>query len=814
MSISSRFAKREVTVYLKSFSLQTHSLKKLKYSMAHIQKTITIAVDFGTSRSGFAYINDGENIQLDIKSFKNWEGALIPYDKNLTQILYDPSGNPISFGYNAPRVYSELIFQTNDISQYTLFKFFKMQLQKKTNPDGIIKNEVTGKEFNLVEVIADYLIYIRKIIEKTTGLDLSIHKDNVRWCFTVPAIWEDEEKQQTKEACRLAGFIDDIDADEDEFLFAPEPEAAAAYCLQELLQSNQLSSGEIFLVCDAGGGTVDLTSHMLVKEGDVFKLKAMTKGGGGACGSSYLDAKFIQVMTDIFGQEFMHLLKTSQPALYEELLGLWEKKKVKIENITSQTFIALDGPLKDFFTQNANSTNSQVKNHFRLGRIILSLTFLEQIFNGVLNEIEGHIQKELDQLRENFQDSTKDFNYIFVVGGFGESVVLQNRLIQTFQSPTCKVLIPPSPGGAIVKGAVMLGRDPSLIVTRRMRRSYGVTSYKKFIQNTHDEKKKIRLKGRSDPYCKDCFDIYVDVNEEVRYDQVVVREYGVTSESQESMILELYMSPKPNTRYVTESFVKKCGEIIIDMKGTNGLNRMVDVQMYFGKSAIEIHATDKTTNKIFKASVDFERHLINNAPPPGSSQVSSEQFHFIFVNDKSGSMGGNDARPSSSKYSTNRLGALFESCEKFLEVRDGSNDVVSCIMYDYSAHSCFTTLPLSTALVNNMSSYYADGGTSFSGAMSSVSSLISSTHSSYQGYTIVVLFMSDGEDSAGEAIQITRNLVSSYGIILHTIQLGGSTDNIGLQQMAAAGNGQFKRANDSASLAGIYKEIANHPVAN
>ncbi|EFC35432.1 predicted protein [Naegleria gruberi] len=518
-------------------------------------------------------------------------------------------------------------------------------------------------------------------------------------------------------------------------------------------------------------------------------------------------------MSDIFGQDFMHELKISKPAQFEELMSLWEKKKVSIENISTQQFIQIDGLLKEFFTTHADLTNQLVKTHFRLGRIILTTNCLDKIFEGVLTEIESHVQKELIQMRDNFNDSSREFNYIFVVGGFGESKVLQSRLTQKFQSPICKVVVPPSPGGAIVKGAVMLGRDPSLIVTRRMRRSYGVTSYKKFIPNVHDEKKKIKLKGRNEPYCKDCFDIYVDVNDEVRYDQVVVREYGVTSESQESMILELYLSPIPNTRFVTESFVKKCGEILIDMKGTRGMDRIVQVEMFFGKSAIEIHAIDLTSKKSFKASVDFERHLINNAPPPGP-QISSEVFHFIFVNDKSGSMGGSDARPTSSKYSNDRLGALFESCEKFLEVRDGSSDLVSCIMYDHSAYNCFTTNPLSTSLVSTMSSYVAGGGTSFTNAMQSVSSLISSTYPNHQSYKIVVLFMSDGEDSADEAVSITGQLVSSHDIILHTIQLGGSSDNTGLRQMAATGRGQFKRANDSASLAGIYQEIANHPVAN
>lgn len=73
--------------------------------------------------------------------------------------------------------------------------------------------------------------------------------------LTVPAIWSDLASQRTLEACKKAGGP---------FKNAPihlisEPEAAAIFSLHGL-DPHGLSVGDSFVICDAGGGTVDLIS--------------------------------------------------------------------------------------------------------------------------------------------------------------------------------------------------------------------------------------------------------------------------------------------------------------------------------------------------------------------------------------------------------------------------------------------------------------------------------------------------------------------------------------------------------------------------
>jgi molecular chaperone DnaK (HSP70) len=65
--------------------------------------------------------------------------------------------------------------------------------------------------------------------------------------LTVPAIWTDKAKELTVQAATRAGM--------ENLVLMTEPEAAATYCAT-LCAETDLREGDIFLVCDAGGGTV------------------------------------------------------------------------------------------------------------------------------------------------------------------------------------------------------------------------------------------------------------------------------------------------------------------------------------------------------------------------------------------------------------------------------------------------------------------------------------------------------------------------------------------------------------------------------
>lgn len=70
-----------------------------------------------------------------------------------------------------------------------------------------------------------------------------------------------------------------------------EPEAAAIYALHGL-DPHGLKVGDSFVLCDAGGGTVDLISYTIEALYPTLQIREAASGTGGLCGSTFLNRRF------------------------------------------------------------------------------------------------------------------------------------------------------------------------------------------------------------------------------------------------------------------------------------------------------------------------------------------------------------------------------------------------------------------------------------------------------------------------------------------------------------------------------------------
>ena len=80
-----------------------------------------------------------------------------------------------------------------------------------------------------------------------------------------------------------------------------EPEAAATYAL-DALDPHDIRVDDTFVLCDAGGGTVDLISYTVSELRPMLKIDEAASGTGGLCGSTYLNRIFEQLLIAKFGQ--------------------------------------------------------------------------------------------------------------------------------------------------------------------------------------------------------------------------------------------------------------------------------------------------------------------------------------------------------------------------------------------------------------------------------------------------------------------------------------------------------------------------------
>lgn len=129
-----------------------------------------------------------------------------------------------------------------------------------------------------VDIVADYIgaVYqhaMAKIRKAEVAEVAALPKEFV---ITVPAIWSDMAKSATLCAAR--------DAHLDLKLVGPgdlvtEPEAAALYALQGF-QNRGLRKGDTFVLCDAGGGTVDLISYQITSLEPRMQVKEVVSAAG------------------------------------------------------------------------------------------------------------------------------------------------------------------------------------------------------------------------------------------------------------------------------------------------------------------------------------------------------------------------------------------------------------------------------------------------------------------------------------------------------------------------------------------------------
>jgi hypothetical protein len=155
-----------------------------------------------------------------------------------------------------------------------------------------------------VQAIADYLRLLWKHaitnIERSFG-EAAVEGLPIRVVCTVPAVWTTEAVGKMRKAAKEAGIMDYRLAGETTLDFVSEPEAAALATFDDLKSRPNFQEGDSFVVCDAGGGTVDLISYKVV-ETKPLKLVECVEGSGKLCGAVFLDQEFEALMKQVLGE--------------------------------------------------------------------------------------------------------------------------------------------------------------------------------------------------------------------------------------------------------------------------------------------------------------------------------------------------------------------------------------------------------------------------------------------------------------------------------------------------------------------------------
>ncbi|KAH3823189.1 hypothetical protein DPMN_124988 [Dreissena polymorpha] len=225
------------------------------------------SIDFGTTFSSWAYSFKHDFQQEPTKiTARTWNSGTNISQKAPTALLIKPDGKTLDkFGYEAESKYAELAAEGEHKSWY-FFRRFKMQLfkNKAVRKDLNIDDE-TGKPLDAITLFGLAIEFLKNDMMKNSGEKVvgHIEENDIKWVITVPAIWTEKSKQFMREAAKKAGIPND------RLVLALEPEAVSIYCRHLPVQkatagSTSISAfkpGTCYLICDAGGGTIDITIH-------------------------------------------------------------------------------------------------------------------------------------------------------------------------------------------------------------------------------------------------------------------------------------------------------------------------------------------------------------------------------------------------------------------------------------------------------------------------------------------------------------------------------------------------------------------------
>ncbi|KAL8397751.1 hypothetical protein RB594_004453 [Gaeumannomyces avenae] len=448
---------------------------------APIADRLIVGVDFGTTFSGVAAVYT--STPDDIEIIKTWPGGNgITSDKVPTEISYDlPPDAPVG---TSPTVKWGFQFRPED-SRLRCIKLFLDRSQKLPFYVSQLETATQLRRYNktVVDAVSDYLTQVHRHTMDTLTRrygESFMASTKVDYVLTCPAVWSDAAKNTTLQAAERAGMGASASIS-----MISEPEAAAVYTLKAI-QPNHLNVGDNFIVCDGGGGTVDLIAYKIMTL-KPLRVEESAVGTGGLCGSAFLNYRFEEHVKGRLGASRFDEMKVKKSKT-------WQMGLRYFEDYVKRNFSEESDEFNVPFPGIADDEEAGIDSGF----MILTAAQVKDIFEPVVKEVCDLVQGQVDGLRAK----GGVVSGIILVGGFGQSDYLYRRLKAHFTSaapppyserPThaaggssgqgggddtasIEVMQPLYAWTAVVRGAVLRGLEGSMVISRKARYHYG-TSY-------------------------------------------------------------------------------------------------------------------------------------------------------------------------------------------------------------------------------------------------------------------------------------------------------------------------------------------------
>ena len=380
-----------------------------------------IGIDLGTTNSCVSILENG-----NVKVIENAEGArttpsIIAY-ANDGEILVGQSAkrqavtNPHNTLYAVKRLIGRRFEE--DVVQKDI-QMVPYKIVKADNSDAWV--EVNGQKMAPPQISAEVLKKMKKTAEDYLGEAVT------EAVITVPAYFNDSQRQATKDAGRIAGL--------DVKRIINEPTAAAlAYGM------DKAKGDHTVIVYDLGGGTFDVSVIEIAEVDGEHQFEVLATNGDTFLGGEDFDIRLIDYLVDEFKKETGMNLK-GDPLAMQRLKEAAEKAKIELSS-SQQTDVNLP-----YIT--ADATGPKHLN------VKISRAKLESL-------VEDLVQRTIEPCRIALKDAGIDVSKIddvILVGGQTRMPLVQKTVGEFFGKEARKDVNPDEAVamGAAIQGAVLAG---------------------------------------------------------------------------------------------------------------------------------------------------------------------------------------------------------------------------------------------------------------------------------------------------------------------------------------------------------------------
>jgi molecular chaperone DnaK len=374
-------------------------------SSENIKREKIIGIDLGTTNSAAAVIEAGHPVTIPSAEGPTIAGKMFP-----SVVAFTKDGQ-LLIGEPAKR-------QALTNPEGTIF-----EIKRKMGTDYKVK--IYGKEYTPQQISAFILQKIKKDAETFLGAPIK------KAVITVPAHFNDNQRQATKDAGEIAGL--------EVVRIINEPTAASlAYGLDKQEKEQKI------LVFSFGGGTNDTT--VMEFGGGVFQVLATS--GDTKIGGADLDNAVMNYLIDEFQSQYPQINLRNDKMAMARLKEVAEKAKIELSNLTTTD---IDLP---FIASDATGPK-----HLH---VTLTRMKLEQLVYPIIERIREPIIKVLTDAKLE----PKDIDKIILIGGQTRMPLVKN-FVEDLLGKSAERGIDPMECvaiGAAIQGAVLAGEVKDLLL--------------------------------------------------------------------------------------------------------------------------------------------------------------------------------------------------------------------------------------------------------------------------------------------------------------------------------------------------------------